>query len=118
LIIICGDRKIRLYNLEDRTDTILSETEPLASTELSADNRYLLVNVVSHAMQELHLWDLKQQRVVQKFKAHSQSRYVIRSCFGGVDQAFVACGSEDSKIYIWHVELVNYFKHFVVIRVL
>jgi len=83
---------------------VISETEPLTSTELSADNRYLLVNVSSHVVQEIHLWDLQQQKLIQKFKGHTQGRYVIRSCFGGISQAFVASGSEDSQIYLWHIE--------------
>ena len=28
---------------------------------------------------------------------------MIHSCFGGVDQSFVASGSEDNKVYIYHV---------------
>lgn len=32
----------------------------------------------------------------------TEGRYVIRSCFGGLRSAFVASGSEDSRIYIWH----------------
>ena len=31
-----------------------------------------------------------------------EGRYVTRSCFGGSGQAFVACGGEDSQIYMWH----------------
>ena len=29
---------------------------------------------------------------------------MIHSCFGGVDQSFVASGSEDNKVYIFHVK--------------
>ena len=34
----------------------------------------------------------------------SQGFYMIHSCFGGVDQSFVASGSEDNKVYIFHVK--------------
>jgi len=107
LIVICKDRKITIHNIETGEATTIPETEPLTSMELSKDNRHLLVNISSHAMQEIHLWDLHQQRLIQKFKGQKQSRYVIRSCFGGVGQAFVASGSEDSQIYLWHVESGN-----------
>ncbi|XP_047260584.1 WD repeat-containing protein WDS homolog isoform X2 [Capsicum annuum] len=33
-----------------------------------------------------------------KFKGHRQHKYVIRSCFGGLDSTFIASGSEDSKV--------------------
>jgi len=104
LIVICQDRKITIHNIETGEATTIPETEPLTSMELSKDNRHLLVNISSH---EIHLWDLHQQRLIQKFKGQKQSRYVIRSCFGGVGQAFVASGSEDSQIYLWHVESGN-----------
>jgi len=29
---------------------------------------------------------------------------MIHSCFGGVDQSFVASGSEDNKVYIFNVK--------------
>ena len=33
-----------------------------------------------------------------------QGFYMIHSCFGGVDQSFVASGSEDNKVYIFNVK--------------
>ena len=29
------------------------------------------------------------------------SRFVLRSCVGGADSGFVACGSEDGRLHIW-----------------
>lgn len=48
-------------------------------------------------LQEIYLWDLHAQRIVQKYAGHQQSQHVIRSCFGGVDGNFIASGSEGSS---------------------
>lgn len=67
------------------------------------------------------LWDLSTNRVARKFTGQKQKRHVIRSCFGGVEQSFVASGSEgpschpfppalaypastDGNVHIWHRE--------------
>mmetsp|Transcript_25332 Transcript_25332/g.35511 ORF Transcript_25332/g.35511 Transcript_25332/m.35511 type:complete len:534 (-) Transcript_25332:49-1650(-) len=99
LIAICQEKKIRFFDLESRTEEHVQETESITSMELSDDSKYLLINVASH---ELHIWDVESKKLVQKFRGHKQSRYVIRSCFGGHNQSFVASGSEDSNIFIWN----------------
>lgn len=58
--------------------------------------------LVNLASQGVHLWDLKDRVLVRKFQGASQGYYIIHSCFGGVNQNFVASGSEDNKVYIWH----------------
>ena len=63
-------------------------------------HRYALVNV---AEQGIHLWDIEEKCLVRKFIGVQQGNYTIYSCFGGVDQNFVASGSEDNKVYIYHV---------------
>lgn len=79
------------------------ENECVTSMCLADDGRHVLVNVSSESRPEVHLWDLEEQVIVQRFRGHRQARYVIRSCFGGARNSFVICGSEDSLVYVWHM---------------
>jgi WD40 repeat protein len=71
----------------------------LTSVKISSDSRYALVN---HAPDEIQMWDLFTQRLACKYTGQRQGRYIIRSCFGGVDGNLLASGSEDGKVYLWH----------------
>lgn len=62
--------------------------------------RYALVNVES---QGVHLWDLEDRVLVRKFQGLSQGYYTIHSCFGGVDQVFLASGSEGKTVCLFVV---------------
>jgi WD40 repeat protein len=101
MVAICSEKKIRLYQVDDSrsTEKLFAESEAITSLCLSEDSRFLLVNIAS---QEIHLWDLKEESIVQKYTGHKQGRFVIRSSFGGTNQAFIISGSEDSQVYIWH----------------
>jgi len=115
MITICQDKKITVYDLEEFVAGIserntnltsinvpeesMQDSESITSMDLSSDGKQLLVNVSSH---EIHLWDLSQKIIVQKFRGQNQSRFVIRSCFGGTNEAFICSGSEDSNVYIWN----------------
>ncbi|GFX36476.1 WD repeat-containing protein 26 [Trichonephila clavipes] len=52
----------------------------------------------------VHLWDIEDRVLLRKFQGVTQGYYTIHSCFGGVNQVFVASGSEDNKVYIWHIK--------------
>ncbi|KAI5075350.1 hypothetical protein GOP47_0009924 [Adiantum capillus-veneris] len=99
MISIC-EKDIRIFNLETKGERVINEDQSITSLSVSKDGRYLLVNLVS---QEIHLWDMMDSaKLLFKYSGHRQTRYVIRSCFGGFNQAFVVSGSEDSQVYIWH----------------
>lgn len=93
-------------------------------------DKLALLNV---ATQGVHLWDLQDKCLVRKFQGVTQGHFTIHSCFGGINQDFVASGSEgntclcphlhqwpflscvwdfltlfrlhlDNRVYVWHVK--------------
>ena len=94
-IITISDKHIRIYNLETKLEQIISEEKSVTSLSVSGDGKLALVNLLN---QEIHLWDIEDNRLLFKYVGHRQKRYVIRSCFGGANQAFIVSGSEDSQV--------------------
>lgn len=93
-------QRIRGYNFEDLTDrNIVQEDHPVMSFTVSKNGRLALLNV---ATQGVHLWDLQDRVLVRKYQGVTQGFYTIHSCFGGHNEDFIASGSEDHKVYIWH----------------
>ncbi|KAJ0951396.1 putative transcription factor WD40-like family [Helianthus annuus] len=102
IISICKENMILIFDRDLAKERLIKEDYNIVSFSLSGDNKFLLVSLVN---QEIHLWCLDGDvRLVAKYKGHKCSRFVVRACFGGVDQAFVASGSEDSRVYVWHRE--------------
>ncbi|XP_021841909.2 WD repeat-containing protein 26 homolog isoform X1 [Spinacia oleracea] len=100
IISIFRDTSILVHDKEVKVDRLIEEDEVIISFSLSDDNKFLLVNLIN---QDIHLWSLEGDfKVVSKYKGHKRTRFLIRSCFDGVEQGFIASGSEDSQVYIWH----------------
>ena len=55
-------------------------------------------------LQGVHLWDIVDKCLVRKFHGLTQGYYTIHSCFGGLNQDFVASGSEG----LYHVQTQIY----------
>lgn len=100
LISIFSDKQIRVLNLGTNMERVVSEQHPITSLSVSEDSMFLIVNLNS---QEIHMWDVdgKWEKPL-KYTGHKQEKYVIRSCFGGLNCSFIASGSEDSQVYIWN----------------
>merc|ERR1712088_1298622 len=93
--------RVRSYNFEELSDTpLIQEDHAIMSFITDNSDRYALLNI---ATQGVHMWDIRARALVRKFVGITQGFYTIHSCFGGLDQSFVASGSEDMKVYIFHV---------------
>lgn len=102
VISMCKESTIRLFDRDAKMEKLIEEEQTITSFSLSKDDNFLLVNLLN---QEIHLWSIKDEpRLVTKYKGHRRSRFVIRSCFGGYEQAFIASGSEDSQV--WQLTLL------------
>ncbi|CAN4094257.1 unnamed protein product [Withania somnifera] len=100
LISVCKHNMILLYGLVSKTEQIIIEEEVITSFVISADSKYILVSLWN---EEIHLWSIEGNvKLLAIYKGHKLKRFVVRSCFGGLAQGFIASGSEDSQVYIWH----------------
>ncbi|XP_073281506.1 WD repeat-containing protein 26 homolog [Primulina huaijiensis] len=103
LITVCDQSRILLFELMSKSARYIIEDQPVVSCTLSQDNKSLLVSLLDERLQ---LWNIACPmatiRFLNDFRGHKRSRFVVRSCFGGVKERFIASGSEDSQVYIWH----------------
>ncbi|XP_034827354.1 WD repeat-containing protein 26 isoform X1 [Maniola hyperantus] len=93
--------RVRAYDFADLTDrNLIQEEHAVMAMTLNAADTLLLLNV---ANQGVHLWDIRARTLVRRFRGLSQGHFTIHACFGGAHQDFIASGSEDNKVYIWHI---------------
>ncbi|KAJ7744979.1 WD40-repeat-containing domain protein [Mycena maculata] len=92
--------RLLVYDMASRRNesSILFEGE-LTSLSVSQNSQYALI---SRSPDDIQLWDLNLGRLVRKYTGQRQSKYIIRSCFGGFESNFVVSGSEDGNVYVWH----------------
>ncbi|XP_031629372.1 WD repeat-containing protein 26 homolog [Contarinia nasturtii] len=95
--------RIRLYAIDNpRLDcTLVQEQFSIMTFVVNSSDRLALLNC---SQQGLHLWDLEDKCLVRQFQGTTQGTYTIFSCFGGINESFIASGSEDHKVYIWHIK--------------
>uniref|UniRef100_A0A7S4NNE5 CTLH domain-containing protein n=1 Tax=Paramoeba aestuarina TaxID=180227 RepID=A0A7S4NNE5_9EUKA len=86
-------------DIDTEQRSVIPETQHITSIALAKDGRHVLANVFPA---EIHLWDLESRQLTQRYVGHKQTKMVVRSCFGGANEAFVVGGSEDNCVYIWH----------------
>ncbi|KAE8673103.1 putative nucleotide binding protein [Hibiscus syriacus] len=100
LISIFSDKEIRILNLRTNAEQVILEEHSITSLSVSMDSEFFIVNLNS---QEIHLRDVAGKWAKPlKYTGHKQNKYVIRSCFGGINSMFIASGSENTQVYIWN----------------
>lgn len=97
-----GDQRQRIhfFDLEKQEEVgCVYLWDELTSITFSDDSKHILLN---QRPNESQIWDVQRQSLVMRLNGHKVSKHVIRSCFGGVERAFVISGSEDALIYVYH----------------
>lgn len=77
------------------------------SFSVNKADRLALLNV---ANQGVHLWDLQDRCLVRRFQGVTQGHFTIHSCFGGVNQDFIASGSEGNLFDKNNFKIKNYIQ--------
>ncbi|ESO07400.1 hypothetical protein HELRODRAFT_76512 [Helobdella robusta] len=93
--------RIRSYNFEDHIDNnLFQEDGSIISFTLSSKADRIILNV---ANQGINMWDMGCKTLIRRYRGPTQGFFTVHSTFGGLNEDFIASGSEDQKIYIWHV---------------
>lgn len=92
------DSKIHVYDLQTR-DELYSKAinvEDLTSLNISQDCKSVLISRSDNEVQTL---DIDTLEVVRRFTGHKQDskQFIIKSAFGGANEAFVISGSEGKR---------------------
>lgn len=107
IVATCADKALTIFDTSTRAEVYnVTESASITSLYLAPSGDTLLTFLHSNdnptmEVPEIHVWNLRDRKVVQKFKGYKQQRYVIRGCLGGHDGMLILCGSEDNRVYIW-----------------
>ncbi|KAL7086634.1 hypothetical protein ACP275_13G013000 [Erythranthe tilingii] len=104
VITTCNGNTILFFDWKSDTSRFLTEEGSIIDSFcLSKDSKYLLLSLLN---EELHLWCIEKvpPELVKVYKGHKRDSSVVRACFGGFGQVFIASGSEDCEVYIWDRE--------------
>lgn len=95
-------REISFFDRETgRVEKVIQEKDMITSFSLSKDNRHLLIDLIT---QKIHAWSIVGEPFrYLRLEGHKRSRFIIRSCFGGYGETFIASGSEDSQVFFVYI---------------
>ena len=84
-----------------------SDKAPVASVQFAPSSLQLLASSLDSAVR---LWDMANARVLKTYTGHVNTKYAGRAVFlcrrahNGALRVWVACGSEDRRVYIWDLQ--------------
>ena len=86
----------QLCPIYSRTLTPTAPTAPRLLETFTIYYGLFMLSDIEHLIvfQGVILWDLKDRCLVRRFQGVTQGMYAIHSCFGGLNQDFIASGSE------------------------
>jgi WD40 repeat protein len=92
--------RIRAYDFEKRIDHLLiQESSPIIAFTVDATEKHCLITTKDHG---IRMWCLDTHTLVQSFFGSIHSELVVGACFGGINDIFIASGSEkNNRIMIW-----------------
>lgn len=94
--------RIHIFNIPEKKQIAMIPLSPdLTCVSISDDSKYALIN---QSPNQVLLYSLEDHKLIRRYVGQKQRRFIIRSCFGGLDRNFILSGSEDGKIYVWHME--------------
>lgn len=97
-----NDVTIYDYTTNSVVDSI-EELDPIISAEISRydKGKFLLTNV-SKVNANINLYNIQTKELINKYYGHKQGEYIIQCAFGGRNDEYIICGSEEASIFIWH----------------
>ncbi|KAG6387040.1 hypothetical protein SASPL_152222 [Salvia splendens] len=115
------DKSIRMWDLEGKeVDFCQGKTAyHMENLGITTDGKELIIHCKDDGVffvwmgnslwdGDLHLWNIDGWlQNIGEYIGNKRSSLVVRSCLGGLKQAFVASGSENSQVYIWHRHYVR-----------
>eukprot|EP00823_Brevimastigomonas_motovehiculus_P001468 TRINITY_DN1199_c0_g1_i1.p1 TRINITY_DN1199_c0_g1~~TRINITY_DN1199_c0_g1_i1.p1 ORF type:complete len:324 (-),score=11.26 TRINITY_DN1199_c0_g1_i1:346-1317(-) len=95
----CVDGKMRTYDI--RAGKIITDYigYPITSVNSTKDYNCLLLSCLDST---IRLLDKNTGELLNSFSGHANKVYKMESCFTNTEE-YVVSGSEDSKIYFWHL---------------
>ncbi|XP_072963370.1 WD repeat-containing protein WDS homolog [Typha angustifolia] len=98
LICVCSDNIIRELGFTGGLKYEMEKKDVIAPVSLSKYGNLLILNV---NYEEIHVWNTNTHSLEHKYRVGKQD-CILGACFGGSNSSFIASGSKESEIYIWH----------------